>query len=221
MEVIFNKKYDWAVLPTENKIDWKRKKETAELYKHNFRWIRKNRVPELCWPWRLGQEIGWQILSPIDVMMSPVETLEVNCSKDELGHFAKLSEYNELWKRESSFLATKRSNWLRLFEYRTDKGWESMFIPNGDGTVEWHLGWEIQIPKEYFLFIFPFEYNSKLEIPIGVLSSAMVDKLNASTGFSIAIHIHDYIKIKRHQPVARFILLHKSSLKVNAKHQTE
>ena len=91
-----------------------------------------------------------------------------------------------------------------------------MFVPNGEGSVEWHLGWQLHMPEDFYLLILPSPELPDLQVPPGVLDAATVRRLNNEHGVSIAVRPRASVKIKRRQPVARLILLHEDSLKVSA-----
>src|SRR4051794_15862752 len=88
MEMVFAQKYEWALLPRKAEVDARAATVRAELYERHFRWIRRRRARELCWPWRLAEELGWLIPSPVDVTMAPLDDAEVACAADERDAFA-------------------------------------------------------------------------------------------------------------------------------------
>jgi hypothetical protein len=219
MEVRFRAKYPWALLPYKCTIDIRTAKADAEMYERSFRWLRRNRVEQLCWPWRLGQEVGWVVPSPVDVEMSPLEDVEGWCPMDEMENFGMATGHTEIWMREKNFLALKKTDWLRLYEVKFGSGWETMFVPNGEGTVEWHLGWALDIPSDYYLMILPAGELKELEVPVGILDPATVKRLSDDRGISIAIRPRKKIKLQRRQPIARIVLLPAESLKAKAEFQ--
>jgi hypothetical protein len=126
MEVIFKKKYSWSILPFRKKIDVKLEKETSKIYEQNFRWFRRRRIAEFCTPWRLANEIGWIIPSPVDITFTPIHDIEISCLKEEIPNICKITGTNEVWNRDDSYFATHKVPWLRLYDFKTTNGWESM-----------------------------------------------------------------------------------------------
>lgn len=218
MDVVIRAKYPWALLPYKQKITHDTEETEVALYAQCFRWLRRTRIAERCWPWRLGQEVGWIVPSPVTVTMTPVRDVEVYCPPEDLKYLGQITHCTEFWERDETFLAIEKTNWLRLYEVNCAGQWETLFVPNGQGSVEWHLGWEIDIPPDYYLMLLPPPIlPSGLEIPVGVLTAKTVAALNEKRGISIAARPLERVDIKRGQPIARIILLHKESLQAKAK----
>jgi hypothetical protein len=145
--------------------------------------------------------------------MAPLDDLEIACTDEEFPNVAAMTGHTELWRRERSSLALSRNGWLRVHQYKLPDGrWDSMFVPNGEGSVEWHLGWEISIPDGMFLLILPAGV-ADLEVPFGVIDSASTLKLSEGQGMSIAVRPTKPLTIRRGDPVARMILLDGVSLR--------
>ncbi|MDB9338382.1 hypothetical protein [Nodularia spumigena] len=212
MEVVFKQKYSWSILPFKQKVDLKLEKQKSQIYEQNFRWFRRSRVAELCVPWRLANEIGWIIPSPVDITLTPIHDIEISCAKEEISNICKITGTTELWNRDNSYFAIQKASWLRLYDFQTPSGWESMFIINGQGSVEWRLGWEIQIPTNYYIMIMPLDSFAEINIVPGILESNILERINHSSGISIAINPQKNIVVKRGQAIARVILLHADSL---------
>jgi hypothetical protein len=106
--------------------------------------------------------------------------------------------------------------WLRFHQYRTDEGWQSMFIPNGEGSVEWKLGWDVDVPPEFCLMVLPWQPRVELEIPMGLLDAKTLQRFGAADGMSIAIRPVAPVRIAREQPIARVVPVHRSALQVDA-----
>ncbi|WP_437907618.1 hypothetical protein WME95_06860 [Sorangium sp. So ce327] len=216
-EICFRAIHRWALLPYKHRIETSDAARKAKLYEREFRWLRARRVPPLCRPWRLGQELGWLVPSPIDVRLTPIQGVEVEADHDSLQELAHASDYTQLWHRDSFALVLKPSDWLRFYQYRTKEGWMCMFLPNGEGSVEWHLGWQIDIPDDMFLLIMPGPDIPGLEVPLGVLDAKSIGRFNASHGVSIAVRPQREIAIRRGDPVARLVLLHAESVGATSK----
>lgn len=77
-------RYPWALVPTKNNAGVEAAKRSAAMYAENFRWMRMDRMPDLCWPWRLGHEIGWTIPSPVDIRMDRIDDMELAADMEGL-----------------------------------------------------------------------------------------------------------------------------------------
>src|SRR4029077_14660908 len=97
MEVVFSAVHAWAILPRKVKIDPKPKQEEIRMMAENFRWVRFTRSAELCWPWRLGQEIGWVVESPVTVSMDALHDVEVASPAEVLRNVSLMTNSSENW----------------------------------------------------------------------------------------------------------------------------
>lgn len=215
-EVCFRALHPWALLPFKRRVDAGAAERKAALYSRELRWLRSSRVAALCWPFRLGQELGWLVPSPIDVRLTPLCELEVDPAPAATQDLAQVTDHTELWHRGRSALALKPTGWLRFHQYRTAEGWMSMFVPNGERSVEWHLGWRVDIPDDAFLLVMPAHEARGLDVPLGILDAKTVRRLNATHGISIAVRPRRAVPIQRGQPIARLVLLHADSLRAKA-----
>ncbi|MFF4557699.1 hypothetical protein [Streptomyces sp. NPDC001422] len=218
--VLFRPAHSWAIVPERRRVDRAAAKDTSAAYRKSFRHVRAERRPEHCAPWVMGQELGWRIPSPIDVTLSPLDQIEVASDGDPRAA-AGAAARAELWQRERSSLAVDRTSWLHLYQFRTEAGWENMFLPNGAGSVEWHLGWNVELPRGYFLLVAPLEDGPPgLDIPTGVMSSTVCSRMNEGNGFGIAIRPTTSVTLSRGQHIARLILLHADSLQASSTTET-
>ena len=216
MKIEFEKQFPWALLPCKpNKPHWD--KDDAEICNEEFRWLISNRVPERCAPWRIAQQLGYIIRSPITCTIAPFIEYELAPSvlndQPGLDEFIKNSGVTQLWERDGSCLGIKEGEWLKLYSYRQQDKWVNIFIPNGQGSVEWHLGFNVIVPNEYFIFVMPYHLDGKdFEIPLGVIPGKTLTSINQSCSFSITIKPLNKCTIRRNMPIARIILLHKDSI---------
>jgi hypothetical protein len=154
--------------------------------------------------------------------MTPVHDVEINCPPDDFDLLTRATTISELWRRDDTFLALETNRWLRLYDIRTPDGWEAMFVPNGEGTVEWHLGWAAEIPDGYYLLVLPDpETPPGLEVIMGVLDAKTLKKLNEKHGMALAVRPTQNVRLTRRQVIARIILLHADSLKLSATDRPE
>lgn len=216
VEVRFHARHPWAILPYKVKVDQGAARERASLYAQEFRWLRANRVPELCWPWRLGAELGWVVPSPVDVTFTPLGETEVDPEAEDLALLGDITGAAELWRRERAAFAIPRAPWLRLHQYRVGDAWHAMFLPNGAGAAEWHLGWDVEIPEGTFLLVMPGPAISGLEVPMGVLDRRALVRAREGEGMSIAVRPGTTAEVRRGDPVARLVLLDAKSLTAKA-----
>jgi hypothetical protein len=208
---------EWALTPEHRRFDGVDSRTFAGLLESEFRWLRSWRSAALCGPARLGAEIGWYVRSPVTVDMEPVQTIEFDCDPDELAEVARLSGTADIWRRERSSLGTPTTSWLRVYQYRGDHGWENMFIPNGDGTIEWRLGWNMLIPEGHCLLVLPLP-RPDLEVPYGVLTSSQLGQMSETTGVSIAVRPQRAIHVERGDDIARLLVITAESIQVAREH---
>ncbi|MFG2732940.1 hypothetical protein [Streptomyces canus] len=220
VEVRFRPLHEWALPPVKHTVDRQRSRDDAALYRENFRFVRAERRPEHCAPWVMGQELGWQVLSPVDLAFTPLDQIELDGITDPKGA-GRAANRSELWQREKSHLAVEKTSWLHLYQFGTARGWENMFLPNGAGTVEWRLGWAADIPRGYFLLVMPLPEVIGIEVPVGILTSTVIARMGEDNGVSIAVRPTRTTTVRRGQPIARIVLLHADSLQAKGHYETE
>lgn len=226
MEITFRRVYPWAILPTKRRIDTAPKEEEARLLAENFKVARASRSQEFCWSWRAGQEIGWTIHSPVTVPMDAIHDFEAVCADhpDAIRQIANQAGATENWAfrddqgRVERMHFTRRAGWTALFDFRVaDGSYQRMFTMNGQGSVEWSLGWEAVIPPNYSILLLPYEPIENLEVLTGVLSGSQLAKRSGRTnGLSLGVRPQGPVTIQRGQPIARIILLHSDSIRARA-----
>ncbi|MGI8665143.1 MAG: hypothetical protein ACR2N4_03805 [Jatrophihabitans sp.] len=195
-------------------------REEAKYLDSSFRYHRNFRRPEACPPWVMGQEAGWILCAPITVTLHPFQDAQIGADED-LPSAGRLLGMSEFWQRGEGYIATERTSWLRSYQYRgRDDAWEAMFVPNGDGTAEWHLGWGLRIPAEYLLLVTGCDDQRGLTIPTGLLTDRQVNRSWDTGGFSIAIRPTASIQLQRGEPFARMLLLHRDSLQAKLEEVT-
>jgi hypothetical protein len=214
--VEFDKAFAWAELPYKISVDSGAAKWRESVVAENFRWWRQSRVSEKCLSWRLARELGWVVPSPVDVTMQPLRDVEISPVSLSSAEMAWLAP-RDIWQREGSAIAVdkQRGAWMRLYDFKNGEHWESMFIPNGQGSIEWKLGWRMKAPPDYALLIVPFENTVGLEVIPGVLNHKYLTALSQGAGLAIAIRPLEGVSIARGQPIARIVLLHTDALRVS------
>jgi hypothetical protein len=204
--------HPWAVVPQKPRADRSGAREEAALLEAHFKYHRKFRAKELCPPWVLGHELGWTIASPITEILTPIQDVQIAEDIDP-AEAGRAVDATEFWNRGRGYIGARKNHWTRSYVYRSSTGgWEAMFLPNGDGTVEWHLGWGVQIPEDYFLLIQGLDGTPGLEIPTGILTSKQANDTWDGIGVSIAVKPAARVAVRRGEPVARMALLHRDTL---------
>ncbi|MGW1027720.1 hypothetical protein ACWD4J_29155 [Streptomyces sp. NPDC002577] len=220
VEVRFRQLHPWSLPPRQYKVDRQQSRDHAAVFRESFRFGRAERQPEHCAPWVMGQELGWRVHSPIDVSFTTLDQIELDGVTDPEAAGRAVNR-TELWQREKSHLAVEKTSWLHLYQFKTVRGWENMFLPNGVGTVEWRLGWAVDVPRGYFLLVLPLENPiAGLEVPTGILSSTAITRMSSENGLSIAVRPTVPTVIRRGQEIARIVLLHADSLQVRSLYDT-
>jgi len=223
MEVSFRKVYPWAILPRKVRIDPAPKRDEARMVEENFRWVRISRSAELCRPWRLAQEVGWVIDSPVSVTMDALRDVQVACPPEAVRVVTNLANATENWTFNAGqrIHCTRTAGWLALYDFRNKDGFTRMFWANGQGSVEWVMGWDVSIPPNYFVMLLPYQTIPNLEVISGVLDAKSLLRPPGRISFSLAVRPTGPVSLTRGQPVARLILLHPDSFKVKANIESE
>jgi len=107
----------WALLPRTAVVDHEAARERAKVYREHFRYVRAERQPEFCAPWVLGQEIGWRVVSPIDVTLGPLPQIEIDPG-DAPETAVRAVAMSQMWQRERTALTVQRPSWLHLYQFR-------------------------------------------------------------------------------------------------------
>lgn len=207
--------HDWALLPRKQHVDRAETREEARLLAEHFRYHRQFRRAEACPPWVMGQELGWVIPSPVTVTMSPLDDVQLAREEDaaDLRETGRLFGKEEFWRRGEGFIATSRNDWIRTHQYRGPGGsWQGMFLPNGQGSVEWRLGWSLRIPEDHFLLVTALEGTTGFTVPTGVLTDRQSNRTWEQDGFSLALRPERAVTVSRGQPIARIAVLSRETL---------
>jgi hypothetical protein len=206
--------YPWAILPGKRHIDRAEAREEAQLLAGHFRYHRQFRRAEACPPWVMGQELGWVLCSPVTVELGQLDDVQLAAHDGAALHEAgQLFGREEFWRRGEGFIATARNDWLRTHQFRGPDGeWQGMFLPNGQGSVEWRLGFALRIPADYFLLVSALNDADGFTVPTGVLTDRQVNRTWDDGGFSIALRPDRRAIVNRGQPIARIVLLPRESL---------
>lgn len=203
----------WAVLPEKPDVPFQAMRAERDLYAQHFRHLRIARLESDCPPWRMGQELGWIVRSPVTVAMDRLDDLDLGLQDGEdIGTIGRRYGRTEAWDRDGSWIAASGAAWMRLYDHQTERGWEAMFLPNGRGSLEWKLGWGIAFNDPYFLMMLPVG-NTGLDVPLGVISAKMAKGMTEQGGFSLACRPTRPTTIQRGDPIARIVLLHADSLR--------
>lgn len=150
--VSFNRLIKAAILPEKEKVVPKIQPD------EEARWLKTRRVKGMCWPYRSAKELGWTIHSPIDVDIQPLTEIQTTLENpEEFSRLKQLSNMDEWVQKDDVLLGVKPSTWYKIHEYGYDGRFRSMFIPNGEGTLEWRQGWSVDIADDYMLLIWPLE----------------------------------------------------------------
>ncbi|WP_404950913.1 hypothetical protein HFP69_35890 [Streptomyces sp. ARC12] len=216
-EVAFCPLQSWALPPEKPRTDRGAARAERDTYRDSFRYLRIPRLPADCPPWVLGQELGWAVRSPVTLTMKPLDDIGIAVPEREDAHQAgrRLGGAG-MWQRGEEWIAARNADWLHLGDYRAANGsWEGMFLPNGQGTVEWRLGWAATIPARTFLMVMPPPGSGPdgLRVPLGVIPAKSVNAMAGRGGMSIAVEPERPVTVHRGQEIARIVLLHPDSLR--------
>ncbi|MET8746204.1 hypothetical protein [Streptomyces sp. NPDC004728] len=220
-EVTFRPLQPWALLPDKPRIDRAAARAERDTYQESFRYLRIPRLPTDCPPWVLGQELGWNIRSPLTLTMKPLDDIGFAVPDREDPHrTGRRLGGAGMWQRGENWIAARDADWLHLGDHQgPDGGWEGMFVPNGQGTLEWRLGWAATIPAGTFLMVMPPPDHTAegLQVPIGVIPAKTVNAMTDRGGMSIAVRPEHPVTVHRGQAIARIMLLHPDSLRATTR----
>ncbi|MCR6850045.1 MULTISPECIES: hypothetical protein [Bacillus] len=209
-KVKFIKLTDWALLPMKEIVSNEQFDDAA------FRWNKKRRVKGACWPYKMAKEIGWTVFSSIDVEIHPVTEMQVQCKNQyELEELHSLTDIDFWVKRDQGYIGVKPDGWFRVHQAKVDGVWQCMFIPNGEGSFEWKLGWGIEIPDDYMLLFQPLENQEAFIVHPGLLPAKRLSTFNRGLGLPIAFEPKTKKTIRRGDPIAKLLVLHKSAMSLN------
>lgn len=207
--------FEWAILPTRRKIDTKKDLEKRKVYSKGFRWYRAERQASFCKPFQLASTFGWLIHSPVDITFSPIEESQFEADDSEIQDIAQKAGFNHVWNRNGTNIGIKTEMPLRLYDFKKDNNWEAMFILNGGGTLEWKLGFKINLKSnQHVLTLDNLSDPLNLCVP-GILSKEQLDRMNKKTGFSLAISPKKKLTVLRGDVVGIVTIITDETLKLN------
>lgn len=214
--ITFRRLIQTAILPEKEKL------AKPELLDREARWIKNRRVKGVCWPYRSAKELGWTLYSPVDVAIHPLSEIQTTMDKpEEFARLKQLTDMDEWVQKDDILLGVKPSSWYKIHEYEYEGRYRSMFIPNGEGTLEWRLGWSVAIPDDHLLLIQPIEMkDARFIVHPGLLMGTSVQSVQLHLGLPIAFEPLQPCKIIRGEPLAKLFVLPKSVLAIKSTTQS-
>lgn len=214
--ITFRRLIQTAILPEKEKL------AKPELLDQEARWIKNRRVKGVCWPYRSAKELGWTLYSPVDVAIHPLSEIQTTMDKpEEFARLKQLTDMDEWVQKDDILLGVKPSSWYKIHEYEYEGRYRSMFIPNGEGTLEWRLGWSVDIPDDHLLLIQPIEMkDARFIVHPGLLMGTSVQSVQQHLGLPIAFEPLQPCKIIRGEPLAKLFVLPKSVLAIKSTTQS-
>ncbi len=214
--ITFRRLIQTAILPEKEKL------AKPELLDREARWIKNRRVKGVCWPYRSAKELGWTLYSPVDVAIHPLSEIQTTMDKpEEFARLKQLTDMDEWVQKDDILLGVKPSSWYKIHEYEYEGRYRSMFIPNGEGTLEWRLGWSVDIPDDHLLLIQPIEMkDARFIVHPGLLMGTSVQSVQLHLGLPIAFEPLQPCKIIRGEPLAKLFVLPKSVLAIKSTTQS-
>ncbi len=209
--VEFRPKFSWALCPERRKSP----EPKLEIEHTAFRWLRAGRRASRCGPFKLGERLGWIVRAPVDVVLEPFDEIQFACDDEELELTMLVLGLAESWQRGDARIGIRQTLGLRAYDFQAGDHWEAMFLPNGEGTLEWRMGFEALIPDDHSLVLMGLADNVAFDIILGMLPAAILRRMNETTGFSIALRPKAKTRISRGQPIARLLVLDKATADLN------
>jgi hypothetical protein len=204
--VRISRRYPWAIFPVASR-DAGQTRKIADWSDGDFRWLRRGRNSRRCPSFALAQRSLLTLLSPVDVHLHPLEEIQFDCPSETLGEFSETNAIREVWKTGDTFIGFRSPTGLRKYDFRVQDHWEAMFLPNGENTIEWRLGLNVEIPDECALFFCSDPETAGVAVVPGMLTKARLDRMNSSTGLSIAVKPTVDVGVRRGQPIAMMLLV--------------
>lgn len=168
----------------------------------------------------MGKEIGWTILSPVDVEIKPIQ--EIQTSADRPEEFARLKQLVSMedWAyKKDTIIGVTPAGWYKIHEYRYRGMYYPMFLPNGEGTFEWRQGWSVEIPDDHLLIYQPLESHDNRFITYpGVLMGPALTRVQDKLGLPIAFEPLKESRIRRGEPIAKLLVVPKSVLTLKSEY---
>lgn len=213
-EITFIQLHDWTVLPRK-----KNKMNVESSESDNIRYSNRTRVKGKCHPYKIANEFGWLIHSPFDINIEPVEDeYQIKCKDDEILSIGTTLEIDYWIKREQTYIGIRPSGWFRIHQAKIKKEWTNLFIPNGEKSFEWRLGFGVKIPKDFILMFLPVESQKKIKVHHGILTKKHLDNaIDTELGISMAFDPLKKTMIKKDEVIGRIIIINKNSLNLEAK----
>lgn len=214
--VRIRKRFQWAVLPTREQPT----REVLQPTEDMFRWGVEGRAKYKCGPYQLGRILGYHLRSPLTVIMEPLSEYQFRCERDRLDEVSHELGIKEVWERDGTFIGFKDPTFLKRYQFRNADHWEAMFLPNGQNTVEWRLGLDIELPEEYGLLICPpNDPIDGFEVPYGFMGPRVASKLVEQAGLSIAFRPTRSISVYRGDIIAKAIPIPSAVFKLETEMQ--
>lgn len=118
-------------------------------------------------------------------------------------------------KRDDIYIGLKPDGWFRVHQAKVDGIWHSMFVPNGEGSFEWKMGWNVEIPEDFVLLLQPLAGEDHFIVHSGLLTAKRLIPFHYGLGLPIAFEPKKKKLIRRGDPLAKMLIFHKSTLTLN------
>lgn len=89
-----------------------------------------------------------------------------------------------------------------------------MFLPNGEGSLEWRLSFDVELPEGCSLLVQDAGQKG-FRVVMGVLPGPVMSRMNAASGFSLALRPERQTRVKRGDPIAQLIAISRDTLRMN------
>jgi hypothetical protein len=210
--VRFKKVVDLAILPIKEKA------EVPQFHDDSARWVKSRRVKGACWPYRMAQEIGWTIVSPIDIDIHPVKEIQTSAANPtEFARLKQLMPMEDWTQKDDILIGITPASWYKIHEYSHKGLYYPMFLPNGEGTFEWRQGWSVEVPDQHVILFQPLETQDGRFITYpGLLMGPSIPRVQEKLGIPLAFEPLQSCRIHRGEPIAKLLILPKSVLSLKS-----
>lgn len=203
MELTVKRRQDWAIAPT---VEANLAIPELRPKLRGFRWLSEGRSARRCPSFISAKKSLISFYSPVSFSARPAREITFSCRPEEISQFANENGLQEIWARDSDYIGFSEPTGLRAFEFWDCDHWDTLFLPNGEGSFEVKLGLDLALEADQGLFVLPSR-NKGIEVIEGVVTSRQMKVMNERSGMSVAFRINDVISVRRGDLLATAIII--------------
>lgn len=188
----------------------------GRLYEQSFRVLQIQDPIEQNASARRAAHYGWQIFSPVDVQLCPLNEILFSKDASKLEDTCFKHRLDYVWEHEKCCVGVRTEMSLEMYDYATDKGWEAMFKLKLGASLQWRLGFAANLRADQCLVVQDdWIHPKQLCVPC-IYTADEIHRLNNNGGLSITVRPTEKISIRRGDVIARLSILTKQSMRLNS-----